>query len=158
MRTPHETTTTTTSPARDGPAQQAGRFGLHVLEMCVVMCVTLALVVLLVLAVTTVFDLANPVTNAPVLSVVVVTVALASAMTAWMRYRSMAWRPTLEMAGSTVVSGALMVAGYTAGLVPASSELVTGTCGLACLTMIGVMLLRFRLYASHGGQHAHAAA
>ena len=158
MPTAHQTTTTSTSPARDGAAQQAGRFGFHVLEMCVVMCVTLVLLVLVVLAASTVFDFANPVRNAPVLSVVVVTVALASSMTAWMRYRSMAWRPTLEMAGSTVVAGALMVAGYTTGLVPASSELVTGTCGLACLTMIGAMLLRFPLYASHGGHHSDAEA
>jgi hypothetical protein len=155
MRTPQDTTTlTAAAPARDGPAQQAGRFGLHVLEMCAVMCVTLVVLVLLATAVAALGS-DNPISSAPALSAVVVTIALAGSMTVWMRYRSMAWQPTLEMAGSTVVAGALMLVGYAAGLVPAA-ELVPGTCGLACVAMIAVMLLRFRLYASHA-HRAHAA-
>ena len=151
MRAPHTTPTTATSPARDGPAQLVARFGRHVLEMCAVMCVTLVLLGLVVTAAAAALGSPNPITSASALSAAVVTVALAGSMTVWMRYRAMAWQPTLEMAGSTIVAGALMLAGYAAGLVPAS-ELVSGTCGLACGAMIAVMLLRFRLYASHSHQ------
>lgn len=157
MRTTHDTTTTAAAPARDGPTQQAGRFIVHVMEMCAVMCATLIVLIVLAVAVTAAADVTNPLSSAPALSAAVVTLALAGSMTAWMRYRSMAWRPTLEMAGSTLVVGALMLTGYAAGLVPAS-ELVIGTCGVACLAMIAVMLFRFRLYASHTDPGGHAAA
>jgi hypothetical protein len=120
MQTPHDTTTTDPSPARDGPAQQAGRSGLHVLEMCAVMCVTLVLLLVLATAGTTALGRTNPASSAPALSAAVVTVALAGSMTAWMRYRSVAWQPTLEMAGSTIVAGALMLTGYATGVVPSS--------------------------------------
>ena len=155
MRAPHTTTTTAASPARDGPAQQVARFGLHVLEMCAVMCVTLALGGLVITAAAAALGSPNPITNAPAPTAAVATLALAGSMTVWMRYRAMAWQPTLEMAGSTIVAGALMLTGYAAGLVP-GTDLVAGTCGLACLAMIAVMLLRFRLYASHS-HHADAA-
>lgn len=157
MRTATDTTLTTASvsASRDGPAQQAARFALHVLEMCAVMCGTLALLGLVVTAAVTALDITNPVAGAPAVAALVATVALAGSMTAWMRFRSMAWRPTLEMAGSTVAAGAVMLGGYAAGLV-APSDVVGGTCGLACLAMIAVMALRFRLYASHTSHHAHA--
>ena len=75
---------------------------------------------------------------------------------AWMRFMGMPWRPTLEMAGSTAVAGAVMITGYAVGVVPAS-ELTSGVCGLACLLVIVDMLFRFRLHASHPARHAHAA-
>ena len=51
MRAPHTATTLgSAAPARDGPAQQVARFGLHVAEMCAVMCVTLILTGLAVTA------------------------------------------------------------------------------------------------------------
>jgi hypothetical protein len=124
--------------------------------MCAVMCVSLVLLGLLVTAAALALGFANPISSAPALSAAVVTATLAGSMTAWMRYRSMPWQPTLEMAGSTIVAGALMLSGYAAGIVPAS-DLVSGTCGLACLAMIAVMALRFPLYASHTSHHAQAA-
>ena len=68
---------------------------------------------------------------------------------------AMGWQPTLEMAGSTVLAGAVMIVGYAVGVVPAS-RLTSGVCGLACVLMIADMLLRYRLYASHPARHAHA--
>ena len=45
------------------------------------------------------------------------------------------------MAGSTIAAGAVMLTGYAAGVVPADA-LVGGTCGLACVAMVAVMLFR----------------
>jgi hypothetical protein len=131
------------------------RFGLHVLEMCAVMCVTLMVTGVAVTAAAAALGTANPITGAPAASAAVATLALAGSMTAWMRYRAMAWHPTLEMAGSTIAAGAVMLTGYAAGLVPADG-LVGGTCGLACVAMVAIMLFRFRRYASHAHHAASA--
>lgn len=139
-----------------GVARPAARFGLHVLEMCVVMCVSLALLGLLVVATTTVLGFSDVRKEAPELSALVVAAVLAGAMVAWMRWRGMEWRPTLEMAAPALVAGVLMVAGYWMGIV-AQRDLIGGVCGVACLGMIAVMLFRFRLYSAHdGAHHAHS--
>lgn len=144
------------APVRDGPivaaAKPAGRFGLHVLEMCVVMCVSLMLLGVVVGGAAAVFGLSDVGEQLPVLSALVVASVLGASMVVWMRYRGMAWRPTLEMAGSAVAAGVLMVAGYGAGVIPAS-VLTESVCGVACVAMVAVMLFRFRLYSS--GHHAH---
>ncbi|MGB8379686.1 MAG: hypothetical protein WCG47_00330 [Dermatophilaceae bacterium] len=159
MRLLNNTKRAVGAPARDGPTlgvgKQVWRFVVHVLQMCAVMCVSLVLLGVLVAASAAVLGSSDPRQTAPALSGLVVTLTLAGSMVAWMRFRAMAWRPTLEMAGSTVVVGALLIAGYGLGIVPAS-QLVPDICGVACLAMIVVMLFRFRLYASHTGHHAHA--
>lgn len=146
-----------TAPVRDGPiagvAKPAGRFGLHVLEMCVVMCLSLMLLAVVVGSAAAVFGLSDVGEQSPVLSALVVASVLGASMVVWMRLRGMAWRPTLEMAGSAVAAGVLMVAGYWAGIVPAS-VLTESVCGVACVAMVGVMLFRFRLYST--GHHAHS--
>ena len=124
--------------------------------MCAVMCVSLALLGLLVAGAAAVVGFSDPRQSVPALSALVVTLTLAGAMVAWMRFMAMAWQPTLEMAGSTVLAGVVMITGYAEGIVPAS-ELMSGVCGLACVPMIADMLFRFRVYASHTSHHAHAA-
>jgi hypothetical protein len=159
MRT-HDTTRVVSPTARHGPTpgtpEKVGRFALHTLEMCAVMCVSLVLLGLLVAGSAAALGFSDPRQTAPILSAVVVTLTLAGSMVAWMRVRRMAWRPTMEMAGSTVVAGTAMISGYGLGIVPAT-ELIPGVCGLACAAMIAVMLFRFPLYASHTGHHQHAA-
>jgi hypothetical protein len=67
----------------------------------------------------------------------------------------MQWRPTLEMAGSTMLVGLLLIAAYWAGLIPAGSLIEIQT-SLACPVMIAVMLPRFGLYsAGHAAHHEH---
>jgi hypothetical protein len=160
MRLPHDNKPAGVAPVRAGPspsaARQAARFGAHVLQMCAVMCVSLALLGLLVAGATAVVGFSDPRQSAPVPLALVVTLTLAGAMVAWMRFMAMTWQPTLEMAGSTAIAGAVMITGYALGVVPAS-ELTSGVCGLACVLMIADMLFRFRLYASHPARHAHAA-
>ena len=93
--------------------------------------------------------------DAPALSALVIAVLLAGGMVAWMRFRRMEWRPTLEMAGSSIAAGALLIAGYWLGIV-SESALVPSVCVLACVAMIAVMLFRIPLYSSSHSHHAHA--
>ena len=161
MRLGHDTKPAIVAgPVRAGPsgsaARQAVRFAVHVLQMCAVMCISVALLGLLIAGAAAVVGFSDPRQNAPVLSAVVVTLTLAGAMVGWMRFMRMGWQPTLEMAGSTTLAGVLMVIGYAMGIVPAS-RLISGVCGLACALMVGDMLFRFRLYASHTPRQAPAA-
>jgi hypothetical protein len=74
-------------------------------------------------------------------------------MIVWMRFRRMAWAPTLEMAGSSVASGVVLIVGYWAGII-SEAALVPSVCLLACLAMIAVMLFRIPLYTfSHATHH-----
>jgi hypothetical protein len=144
-----------TAPMRRGSVAAAARpvgwFALHVLEMCVVMCVSLALLGVVTVAATTAFGLPDVREQAPELSALVVAVVLAGSMVGWMRFRGMDWLPTLEMAAPALVAGVVMVAGYRAGIV-SQADLVGSVCSVACLGMIAVMLFRFRLYSGH---HVH---
>jgi hypothetical protein len=76
-------------------------------------------------------------------------------MAAWMRFRGMDWRPTLEMAGATMVCGLLLIAAYWLDLI-ARSSLIEVQTSLACPLMLATMLFRFRLYSAHADRHAHA--
>jgi uncharacterized membrane protein YfcA len=100
-------------PARDGPiartAKQAGRFALHVLEMCVVMCVALGALGALFIGATLLGVPDDVPQQATELSAVVVAAGLASSMVVWMRMRHMEWRPTLETAGVVVPAAVLVV-------------------------------------------------
>jgi hypothetical protein len=93
--------------------------------------------------------------RAPELSALVVAVNLSLPMAVWMRFRGMAWRPTVEMSGAPMLVGLLLIAGYWLGVVGQSSLIEVQT-SLACPLMLAVMLLRFGLYSSHAGRHAHA--
>lgn len=141
------------APVRDGPiaraAKPAARFGLHLLQMCVVMCVSLgALGALFFGAAAALGFSADVWEQAPALSALVVAAVLAGSMVVWMRLTGMAWRPTLEMAGAAIAAGALVLAAYRLGII-ALNDLLPSVCGVACLAMIGVMLFRVRLYSSH---------
>jgi hypothetical protein len=159
MRVALHTRSPVSSAVREAPTagvvRPAARFSLHVLEMCLVMCVSLALLGLLVVATTTVLGFSDVRETAPELSALVVAAVLAGAMVVWMRWRGMEWRPTLEMAAPALVAGVLMVAGYWMGII-AQRDLIGSVCGVACLGMIAVMLFRFRLYSTHTGHHAHS--
>jgi uncharacterized membrane protein YfcA len=157
MRIAHDTSSLAGAPVRDGPieaaAKKAGRFGLHVLEMCVVMCVGLGVLGALLLGASAVLGLPDDLRQqVPELSALIVAAVLALSMVVWMRFRGMEWRPTLEMAGAAIAAGVVMIAGYWLGIV-AENDLVQSVCGVACVAMIAVMLFRFRLYSSH---HAHS--
>jgi hypothetical protein len=144
-------------PARDGPivgsTKSAARFGLHLMEMCVGMCVSLGLLAALFFGSAAIFGFSTEVwQKAPALSVLMVSAVLAGSMVVWMRLMSMDWRPTLEMAAAAIAAGAGVLVAYWFGIIPLT-DLVTSVCGVACVAMIGVMLFRVRLYSGHD-EHA----
>jgi hypothetical protein len=147
------------APARDRSisttAKGAGRFGFHFLEMCAVMCLGGGLLILLFFGAAALLGFSDLREDAPALSALVIAVLLAGAMVVWMRFRHMEWRPTLEMAGSSIAAGVLLIAGYWLGIV-SKSALVPSVCGLACAAMIAVMLFRLPLYSSSHSHHADA--
>ena len=140
------------SPARAPEAvKPAGRFGFHFLEMCAVMCMGGGLLIALFFAGVAVLGFPDFRLDHPEWSAFIVSGLLAAAMVAWMRFRRMDWRPTLEMAGSSVAAGCALIVGYWAGVV-SEEALVPSVCLLACVAMIAVMLFRLPLYTSG---HAH---
>jgi hypothetical protein len=145
--------------ARDGPVagflRPAGRFLAHLLEMCMVMCAGAVVLSVVFFGAAGLLGYADLPQRAPELSALVVALNLSLPMAAWMRFRGMAWRPTLEMSGSTMLVGLLLIAGYWLDIV-AKSSLIEVQASLACPVMLAVMLLRFRLYSSHTRRHAHA--
>jgi hypothetical protein len=126
-----------------------GRFAWHALEMCVAMCVGGGLLSVTFFASAAALGYPRLWEREPAASTLVVAVSLAIAMVVWMRFRRMAWRPTLEMAASSVLTGVAVVAAYAVNIVD-DSVLVAGVCGPACLVMVLVMLPRYQLYARHG--------
>lgn len=130
----------------------ATRFTVHLLSMCVIMCVGLALFSMAAAGAASAFGVPNVEQRFPQLSAMLVAAMFALMMVIWMRLMRMEWRPTLEMSGAAVFAGILIVTGNQVGVVPAG-ELVGAVCGVACLTMVVIMLVRFRLYAGHS-RHA----
>ena len=141
------------APARPAHvARPVGRFALHLLEMCVVMCAGAAALSLLFFGAAGLLGYTDLLQTAPELVVLVIALNLSVPMLAWMRYRKMAWQPTLEMAGSTMVVGLVLIVAYWLDLI-ARTSLVEVQTALACPVMLAVMLVRFRLYASvHGAR------
>jgi hypothetical protein len=140
---------------------QIWQFARHYLEMCVAMCVSGGiLTALLFLAGPALLGYPDLREQAPELALVVIACILALPMAAWMRFRGMAWRPTLEMSGATIGLAIVLVGLAGLGVVPDSSirEWVTGEgapsfCGPACAVMFIVMLFRLGLYTGRTGHH-----
>lgn len=147
------------APARDGTVasflRPVGRFVVHLFEMCMVMCVAGIGLSVLFFGGAQLLGYPNLPDRAPVLSALVVAVNLSLPMAAWMRFRGMKWRPTLEMSGATTVVGMTLILGYWLNLI-AKSSLIEVQTSLACPVMLIVMLARFRLYSSPHG-HTHPA-
>lgn len=150
------------APVCRGPVasalQPVGRFVMHYVEMCMVMCVGAISLSLLVFGAAALLGYTDMPQRAPGLTTLIIAINLSLPMAVWMRFRGMQWRPTLEMSGATMVAGLLLIAGYRLGIIAKGSlmELQTGI--LACPLMLAVMLFRFRLYStSHTRHHAHPA-
>jgi hypothetical protein len=136
--------------------QPVGRFILHYIEMCMVMCVGGIGLSLLVFGAAALLGYTDLPQRAPELTVLIIAVNLSLPMAVWMRFRKMAWRPTLEMSGATMVAGLLLIVAYWLNLVPQGSLIGLQTGVLACPLMFAVMLFRFRLYAAGHNHHRHS--
>lgn len=135
-----------------------GRFAMHYVEMCLVMCVGGISLSVLFFGGAALLGFDELPDSAPVLTVVVVAINLSLPMLVWMRFMGMAWRPTLEMSGATMAAGLGLIVAYGIGLVDKGDLLGLQTGILACPLMLAVMLSRFGLYsAKHTRHHARAA-
>jgi hypothetical protein len=123
------------------------------MQMCVAMCISLGVLAALYFGAAAVLGFSTAAwEEVPALTALVVSAVLAGSMVVWMRFMGMGWRPTLEMAGTAIAAGAVVLTGYWTGIV-ALEDLPTSVCGVACLAMIPVMLFRIRLYSGH---HEHS--
>lgn len=95
MRFPHTARSPERAPARDrsisATAKGAGRFGLHFLEMCAVMCLGGGLLIVLFFGAAALLGFSDLRQDAPALSALVIAVLLAGAMVTWMRFWRMEW-------------------------------------------------------------------
>lgn len=133
-----------------------GRFVLHVVEMCVVMCLGGGLLDLAVFSAASALGYPDLVSRAPDLSIMVLAFNGALSMAAYMFLRQHPTQHTIEMSGSTIVGGLLWVGARWAGWVPASALANWGAlfaliCGPLCALMVVVMLARFEHYGGRIG-------
>src|SRR5919197_347294 len=105
--------TSAAHPARHRRIAGFGHFVLHFFEMCMPMCIGWAVGDLAYFAVADALGSSDPFRDWPELSLAIVTFNMTAPMTAWMRFRGMARRPTAEMAAAMVVPMLLRLDLYT---------------------------------------------
>lgn len=134
-----------------GVGRQIWNFGRHYVEMCIAMCIGVAVTSFLLRAAADArgADLRQ---EWPLLSLLVISVGITVPMAAWMRFRGMEWRPILEMAAAGIV--AVMVVAWF-GIIAASGVKVGTVCGVACVAMFAAMLFRLDMYTGRSGHHHH---
>ena len=140
--------------ARPGVGSQVWHFARHWLEMCVVMCVGGGILNgLLFLAGPALLGYPDLRQRSPVLAVLVSGLIYALPMAVWMRFRGMAWRPTVEMSAAVIALAVVMIGAAGVGVVSESSlrGWAMGFCGPACGVMFVVMLFRPGLYTGRTG-------
>jgi hypothetical protein len=124
---------------------RVGHFVLHYFEMCIPMCIGFAVGDLIYFSAAGFFGYAEPFTELPVLSVLVVTFTMIAPMTAWMLYRGMPSRAVWEMSATMpIVAGVLRMFGWL-GPVP-MGDLALLEHGLMMPVMLVPMLLGPGLY------------
>ena len=144
---PIENTTEPVTVATATPSRRVLRFARHFLVM-------LAAMYLGMLALNPVYDwaagaagYADPWTQLPVLSAMVMAVNMTVPMAVWMRWHGHGWRPVGEMAAAMFVPAGLAALLYLAGA--ASAQAVMGIGHIAMVpAMLAVMLYRYRQYAA----------
>ena len=135
------------------------RFALHFLEMCIVMCAGGSVLNIAVFGAAALLGYANLVAQAPELSILIIAVDLTLAMTGYMALRGHPIRHNVEMSGSTIVGGLLLIGALWAGMFPEATlaswpSLFTFMCGPLCLIMLVVMAVRFEHYGGRVGANA----
>lgn len=135
------------------------RFALHFLEMCIVMCAGGAVLNIVVFGAAALLGNANLVAQAPELSILIIAVDLTLAMAGYMALRGHPVRHNVEMSGSTIVGGILLIGALWAGMFPQATlaswvSLFSFICGPLCLIMFVVMAARFEHYGGRVGTNA----
>jgi hypothetical protein len=146
-------------PAHQGPPSlmaQIGHFLWHFVQMCMACCIGGVTLSVLFFGGAVLIGYPDLVQRFPELSTLVIAFFVALPMAAWMRFRGMQWRPTLEMAATPIVVGVLLIGLAWLGIFP-NSSLFQWLTGLACPVMLIPMLLRLDLYTGRTGHQAQAA-
>ncbi len=145
-----------TTQTKYSSVRYAGHFLLHLLEMCVTMCVGAVILSFAFFGGAALIGYPDLVRQAPAFATLVLAINLTVPMVAWMRFRRHEWRPTLEMGGATLALGILLIAAGWLGIIPVS-DLFEWEIRLACPVMLVAMLFRLDLYTGRMSHHAHAA-
>jgi len=122
--------------------------------MCIPMCVGFAVGDLIYFSIAGALGYSEPLTELPVLSVLVVTFTMTAPMTAWMLYRGMPRRATWEMSATMPILALILLTLGGLDVVPIS-DMALLMHGLMMPVMLVPMLLRPGLYAGHM-HHGHA--
>jgi hypothetical protein len=133
--------------------RQAVSFLLHYFEMCVPMCIGFALGDLVYFWAAGRFGYSKPFGELPELSLLVVTFAMTAPMAAWMLFRRMPRRATVEMSAAMPVLATLLLALGWLAVVP-MHDLALLEHGLMMPVMLIPMAFRLDLYrgrADHAG-------
>lgn len=135
--------------------RQTGHFLRHYLEMCAPMCIGFAVGDLVYFWAAQRFGYSEPFTELPEVSVLVVTVTMTAPMTAWMLFRGMPRRATVEMSAvMPVLAIALLTLGWLT--IVSRSDLALLEHGLMMPAMLVPMFFRLDLYTGRTGHAAHA--
>lgn len=133
-----------------------GYFSLHFLEMCIVMCAGgIATLSALLRWVGAWIGYPDPRSQFAEGSTILLAIWLALLMIGWMRFRKHDWRPTLEMASTSLVALPFVTGAAWLGVIP-MSRLFSLECGLACAFMLVPMLVNLDHYAGRHGDHRAA--
>jgi hypothetical protein len=132
-------------------AQRIGYFVLHFIGMCLAMCIGGVALNAVFFGALALVGITYSREDLPAFALLIIGFNLAITMSVWMRFRGHEWRPTLEMASTSVILALGVIAAGQAGVIDESDRLESLT-SLACPVMLIPMFLRWNLYASpHGG-------
>ncbi|MDQ3911457.1 MAG: hypothetical protein M3305_06770 [Actinomycetota bacterium] len=145
--------TTTTNSAKVGSFfRKVGRFLLHFGEMCLGMCAGAVILSFAFFGGAALIGYPDLISQAPAFSTLALAINFTLPMVGWMRFRGHGWRPTLEMGGTSMVLGIVLIAAGWVGLIPVGN--IFGLeASLCCPAMLVPMLFRLGLYTE--GHHAH---
>jgi len=136
------------------PPHQVWNFVRHYLEMCIAMCLGIAVGDIVYFAVAGAAGYSDPFGQLPVLSLAVVTFSMTALMVAWMRFRGMDWRLINEMTAAMIILAVLLLAAGLVGIVP-MGQLPLLEHALMMPFMLVPMLLRADQYTGRSGHMAH---
>ena len=134
--------------------RQTGHFLLHYFEMCIPMCIGFAVGDLVYFWAAGQQGYSEAFRQLPELSVLVVTFTMTAPMTAWMVFRGMPRRATVEMSAAMPVLALVLLALGWLTIVP-MADLALLEHGLMMPVMLAPMFLRFDLYTGRRGHTGH---
>src|SRR5215213_7290345 len=95
-----------------GPASRAARVGhfvRHYFEMCLAMCLGFAILNVPFYWAARAIGSADPLSQFPELSALVIAFNMSAPMAAWMRHRGMDWGSIVEMSGVMVIEALVLI-------------------------------------------------